>query len=860
MKPKTALVLGLFLAACVVFVLVKNTSLFQRETAVDSNRSDRVLPAADSSRIRKVAILPRQGPKIVLERAGEDWRLEEPLRAKANGSEVTPLLRTLCQLKYASSFAPGDKDAVEPNLTGLDSPLWTVELVDAAGATFRLAVGKPPALRRGETYVHPEGDPRTYVAKADLAETLARPAREYRDKVVLKFNAADVVGLELSGLEVGGAYELEKRKDGWGILRPFSARAEEGAVRDILSSLSYVSAIDFVEEAPASLVGYGLEEGKERLVVRVSVQAEPDAPPAPASASAPAASGPASRPAPKVLAIAFGTAREEKAFARVLGEPAVFQVGAPLVAGLQQKLQSLRRSTVLDFDTMNVSAIGLEMPDGNALLRKQDGQWMMDKPVSGKASGKAVWDLLGRLANLKAASWPEPGTVPPAVTGLEKPYARITLTQAGTDQTTALLVGSASGTGETYVRTAGGTSIALVKSADVLGLLASGATYWDTAIFSLPADLTATRLAIARRDNSYTLLRGEDNAWRLTSPIEANADSVRVRKVLADLSPLSAEKIVYLGAEVPDKYAKAAHNITVEVFGHRPATQPFSAPSTQPASEPSTQLAPVTSPGRPATASAPVTRPAASLPTRPAAAAPAGASRPSRPASMPAGDSTQPATATASQPATATASRPATGPAATDVSAGRIQFAKVDDKAYAWVPGQKMIAVGEFPAAVYDDLAAEFRDRRIWTLDANDVQGLRVIAETDRVDLRREGEDWVNAIDPAEKMDGEKVRAYLGDLKGLTVERFMTYKTTDADSDKLGLKKPWLTVELRMGKAGPLTLVIGPRGQAGADNKYASGGLVDGIFLLPAETAGKLARKLAHFRKEAARPYPNGVE
>jgi hypothetical protein len=357
-------------------------------------------------------------------------------------------------------------------------------------------------------------------------------------------------------------------------------------------------------------------------------------------------------------------------------------------------------------------------------------------------------------------------------------------------------------------------------------LVVSAATYWDPSLLSLPADVRPTKLLVARRDNTYTLVR-DDGSWKLTTPVQAPADGPQVGKILRDMTNLTAEKVVYLGNEVPEQYAKAVHNLTVEVSGRKVLDQAQSRPGTQPTSAGS-ESAPASAPAAsPAEAPSPATAPA------PAA-------------------SSAPATAAAES---APASQPATGPAmGPEAPVGKVQFVKLEEKTYAWLPGQKPLAIGEFPGSLYDDLAAELRQRSVWHVEANDVIGVKLLSGPERMELRREGEDWVNVLNPDEKVDAEKVQTFLGDVKDISAERFMTYQNNPADAEKLGLVQPWATLEIRLAGGKSLTLTVSARGQDKTENRYASGGTVEGIFVLPAETIGKLAKKLSDFRKSAPKP------
>ncbi|HUT62236.1 MAG TPA: DUF4340 domain-containing protein [Phycisphaerae bacterium] len=807
MKSKTLVALIALLLVCVAFVIVRNTSLFRRERSPDANTTEPVFSPPPQD-VRKLVIVSAQGRRLAFDKRDGDWRLVEPVAAKAASAKVSSLADTIAKLESERSFAPGEADAVDDTVTYLDKPLWTVELVGADGRAVKLLVGKTTPLRKDRTYVRPEGDVRTYVVGKKLAELLKRPPREYRDKTVMSLTAEKVVRVSVSGREVRGTYELRKHKGEWGITAPVSAKANNDAVRDLIGAVGHVSAAEFVADEPASLAAYGLEPGKERLVVRLWVESNKPLP-TPTTAATTPATAPA--PPPEVHAIAFGAKAEDKVYAKLPDEPAVFQVRASLVDDVLKNLQKVRRKTVLDFEAGAVIGVDMELPDGPANLARQDNdEWLMSKPRAGKANSRMVDDLLAKMSTIEAQSWADQTALPPSVTGLAKPYAQIVLHLMGTSETLRLLVGSTTGTGETYVQAAGSTSIATVKSSELQPLLASGAGYWHPVLFKLPTEHKVTRLVMKRRDNTFEIARGDDNAWTLTAPVAAPCDGDRVRKIIARLSDMTAVKVAHVGPDVPEKYLKAIKSVDVELYARapQPTTVPTSAPTTAPTTAASTQptTAPSTRPAAPSTASAPAL----------------------------------------TQPTTGPTTRTAHGP---EALAARIRVVKLQGKSFAWLPGEKPLAVGEFSAELYEDLAAELRDRAIWSVDPNEVRGVRIAAGPERTELRKEGSDWVNAQNPDEKLDSAKVGSFLNELQGLKADSFMTYKYAEADANKLGLTDPWVTVELKFSQGEPKRLVVSNRGQDETTNRYAAGADVDGIFVLPSGSASKLAKTLSDFRK-----------
>ncbi len=792
MKPKTAFALLVVLVAAVLFVLVRNTGLFKPKPGDSNTLVSKALFPNASYDITAVTVTGADGTRLAFVRGAGDWQMTEPVAAKAATSKVWALISAAKDAQYDAAY---EANAIDPAITRLQQPLWTVELADAAGS-YVLKIGAPAPLRRNQTYVRPAGDTKTYVVSEDFAQLLSRPANEYRDMTLVSVPPPQVVRIRASGQELAQAFDIEKHGDAWGIVRPYTAPADRTAVQDILEKCSSVVAKDIAADDAANLGAYGLAAGKERLVVQLSTEDKP----APAAATSPATTEPAttSAPAIKITTIAFGEKNKGRVYARVNDRKTVYQLDAKLMDDLLKQIDELRDKRVVDFDAKAVAGIDLAMPDGKAKLTFLSGQWKIVEPQEGPANSQSVRTLLETLTTLKAQSWADEKNLPAAVTGLSSPTGQITLRVTGKSDTVTLLIGSTTGQGETYVKTAAGTAVAKVNNTAVQPLLASPATYWDANLFALGAGVKVTQLVVNRRDESFSLVPGSDNRWQLAKPKALPADQESITRILNHLTRVQATKVIAVAADVAEKYSKAVHNLTLEVY----TATPWDASATQPASQPTTDAA-------------------AASTTQPAAVA----------------ATTQPT------------SMPASAPAGSKVLT--LQVVKVDGKSYAWIVGQKVTAVGEFAPTFYDDMAAELRDRMLWTFNPEDVKSFRVVAGSDKIEMRREGNDWTCLTATDEKVETLKVRDYLSELRNMRVERYVMDPYNPEDAEKLGLKDAWLTLELRMGDGKTQTLTISRRGQEKSANRYAIGGDSSSLLTLTADTASRVAKTITDFKAGA---------
>ena len=177
-------------------------------------------------------------------------------------------------------------------------------------------------------------------------------------------------------------------------------------------------------------------------------------------------------------------------------------------------------------------------------------------------------------------------------------------------------------------------------------------------------------------------------------------------------------------------------------------------------------------------------------------------------------------------------------------------MAKTDSGAFAWVDGAEVIAVGEVPASLFDDLAAEFRDRSVLSFKAEDVTAVLITAGPDKLHLLRKADDskgWRSTADPYVKIGAEKVAGFLNDLRDLKAERFVSHSA--GEPAKYGLDSPSLGVELTLARGGPLRVAVSAKSHKADDSRYAEATNVTGVFVLAPETINKLRKSLDDFKE-----------
>jgi len=781
MKPKTTVFLVFVLLLCVCYVAVRKAAWFKKTEPV-VQKEKKVFPEAPSG-AKRLAIEPGDGKSMVFEKAGDDWRIVAPIRAKADKYRVNGIVDALLDLKYRRQVQPNDEDAGN-DITGLDKPRWVVTLTDKEDKAFAVRIGRDQSrIGSGGTSCYVRSGDNTYVVAVDFTDKLRKPLNEFRSKTILDLKKDRIVLLAVAG---SANYRLVKDKEQWGFVQPVSAPAENSKVEDLLGKFTYLTTEEFVDDDAANLGMYGLAE--PQLVVNVEVK--PEEPEKPAAESQPTTtSAPAPKPKPNIkYTLAFGRTidKDEKIFARLTDAPSVFKLNASLLKDLQPKLIDLRDKKVMAVRDSDVVRVVVETPAGKAELVQTDDQWRMKSPMDGKAGNDVVRDFLNNIDSLEAVDFVDSPDAA-RTRGLEPPIGKITLHLSTAGKTATLLIGAKSPSGDMrFVKTADRAAIAVVTSTSVMPLLRKAANFWDPELLALAegekVSLLTLRRGAGKGAREFKLAAGKDEKWRLTAPLQALADKENVDKILDKLEKLKATKIVAVGAKLPGRYAKAKKRIRVWMQ--------------------------------------------TTMPPPPA-----------------------PETAPASGPASAPASKPAAPPREPIVREYRLQVVRLDLHSYAWVEDAKakIVAVGQFAADLYDDLAAELRDRVIWKIEPDDVRNFRLGPPDSPLELRRDGKEWLYTGDRHVTLDAEKVKTFLKDIQEFKAEKFVTHGPSDLT--RFALDKPWLIFEMTLGGGKTRKLTVSSEGKDKAANRYAMATGVEGVFLVTSDNTGKLSKLLADFKK-----------
>jgi hypothetical protein len=537
-------------------------------------------------KLTRIEIQRPKAPPIILQKdAGGDWTM--PGRWPTRTREVAQLVQLLTG-ELRSRFAPIPLKNDPPDLTpyGLDKPRVVV-IVRAGGEDYRLAFGEPPphAVEEANRFIRPTYlrlDKRPEVVRLvpGLLASLDRPADYYQqrrlfpvERVVRDSSSqekvARVVARSITAEEQkkdGSKYTLRRQDSDWELTAPVRDRPDPDKLNAILTAVPDLWAEHFVEKGSKDLDDFGLKEpeqvlrvtrpsgetvelliGKEsprRIERRVSRPSPPFGPPRP--------------PIEDIVVDRFR-------YAKLRDNDQIFEIKTDKLKDIFVDLDTLRDPRVARFRTEDARRIEIQHDGQEIVLAKEKDRWRLKKPVDADAETSKVTDLLDELTRLQARGKDEIlDNKDPKEFDLKPPKSTIKVTveeevrEGDSKSKKARTIAVAVGKHDTekkklYLLVEGWPRINVVEDGLAKLVERQPVAYRGRRIFDFSRNELAD-LAVQRGDDRYQL-KQEKGVWKLTVPVEADADSSKVGNLADDLSRLEAVEYVD-DAPTPEKLEK----------------------------------------------------------------------------------------------------------------------------------------------------------------------------------------------------------------------------------------------------------------------------------------------------------------
>jgi Domain of unknown function (DUF4340) len=343
--------------------------------------------------------------------------------------------------------------------------------------------------------------------------------------------------------------ELTKSDQGWRLVKPVDAAADETVVKTLITTLAGAEVQKTLDQMPTDLGPFGLD--KPTVTVRLSVK---DGTPPPS------------------VSVGKNTAIGGKTYVRKGDEPKLYLTTTALSFGLNKQAKDLRNKDLLVFQDDDVKQVEIKAGDGATvtLTRKDKDAWTVG-PGGHPADPTEARSYLSSLRSTRAADFPDDAPTDLKQYGLDAPRLTVTVTtDKGTKtlllgaETTAGAQGTPQGTTkQIFAKRGDQPTVYAVGDWTFRSLAKSPAQFRDKTVLGFDPARVKT-VALERKDGSgVTLTRGEQGTWQIAGGEAATAQTEAVTRLLEDLRELKGSDIAAEPAKALDAFGLDAPDLLI---------------------------------------------------------------------------------------------------------------------------------------------------------------------------------------------------------------------------------------------------------------------------------------------------------
>jgi hypothetical protein len=541
MKLKNTLVLLVVAGAIYAFIHFFESKQPTSREAVE--RAGRVVQF-DRDKITRISIRTNDS-KIDLEKRGDAWFLEKPVKDRADSLAISQLFTTAEALKSEGAIPPeksaGDKDPLKD--FGLVNP--ETRLIFSGGSKpIEILFGKDAAVE-GKLYVRLEDSKTAHVIGNDLKTQITKKPDDFRDHKL-----TDILSTQVGKVlfkTAAGEIEVEKKDQHWSLAKPFKARGNDQKIGDLIAQAANARVESFVADS-SNLPSFGLQEPRGSVALTTEGSKDP-------------------------VVLQFGAPLEkdtDKIYVKLSTRDSVLVVPKALDGLLETKPNDVRDRNLLRVESDIVDRITIESAGKEKIIlarkaeswvRKVDGK---DQPINAAAARKLLSELQGAqvtgFVTDVATELPKYGLDQPAVKVTFSSYAseNTSETKAGEKPIVTALFGKTDGD-LLYAKLDEEPFVVSVPKALLDYLLTDPAQWQDLAIYSNKAE-DISFLEIAREGQpTITLERDKEKNWALAKG-DGKVNQINAQSLINTLASLRAVR--WAGATTPD-HGLAPAKITV---------------------------------------------------------------------------------------------------------------------------------------------------------------------------------------------------------------------------------------------------------------------------------------------------------
>ena len=327
----------------------------------------------EADQIEEIRIAPAGGEASRADKATGTWQLVEPEKTDADQGQLSNAASSLASLEVIRVVDDNPPDLAQYGLN--PAKLDVAFRLKGQKDLQHLLVGEKTATG-GDLYARRPDEKRVFLIASYLDGTFNRTPFDLRDKAVLKFDHDRVDGLEIT--HDGVTTQLAKSNGDWGMVKPYTTRADFAATEAALASLSSAQMQKIVARDATGLKTYGLDKPTVTATV--------------ASGSARAT-------------LALGKVEGDSVYARDVSRPIVFTIPQATAGDLEKGADMFRRKDMFDARSFNTSRVELQRGTDTLAFERskdKDGKDVWKNAKGASVETAKVEDMLTKLSNIRA--------------------------------------------------------------------------------------------------------------------------------------------------------------------------------------------------------------------------------------------------------------------------------------------------------------------------------------------------------------------------------------------------------------------------------------------------------------------------
>jgi hypothetical protein len=349
---------------------------------------------------------------------------------------------------------------------------------------------------------------------------LDRWSRSTRERGERATHVVSVTRANIQGFTIRDGDELIRVRaegDAWKMIAPWQDDADAGVVDQLLDAIQSLRPEDVItdfgriEKKRQMLKDFGLNKSRLRLKLD-------------------------GKQMPAEFLFGLDTAVQGESYLRIADDDAVYVVNNDLKNIVSKKPEDFRDHRMTPFLTTLINRAIFRVSGGEIELAKEQDNWLLVRPIKGRASNDAVVDILTRMNQTQIAKFVSGNNSNPGSFGLDSPSNVVTLFGDDGKKVEIQIGGPVpSNPDSVYAGLPQRKSVVEVGKAFANLFNITPNDLRDRKIARMNPDLI-DRVTIERADKPKIVLGRDESRWRFLSPASAPANADNISRLIQGIN------------------------------------------------------------------------------------------------------------------------------------------------------------------------------------------------------------------------------------------------------------------------------------------------------------------------------------